>query len=47
MIFVDTPGIIDKKNSTVKNFPEEIFKNIEQIDFNLFVYDVNKKTNGI
>ena len=43
MIFVDTPGIIDKKKFYSKKLSREIFKNIEQIDFNLFVYDVTKK----
>ncbi len=43
MIFVDTPGIIDKKKFYSKKLSREIFKNIEQIDINLFVYDVTKK----
>ena len=47
MIFVDTPGIIDKKKFYSKKLSREIFKNIEHVDINLFVYDVNKKTNNI
>ena len=43
MIFVDTPGIINKKKFYSKKLSREIFKNTEQIDINLFVYDVTKK----
>ncbi|MBD23152.1 MAG: GTPase Era [Alphaproteobacteria bacterium] len=42
MIFIDTPGIIEKTKYNSKKLSREIFKNIEQIDINLFIYDVTK-----
>ena len=43
IIFTDTPGIIEKAEHYSKKLSREIFKNIEKIDINIFVFDVTKK----
>ena len=45
MIFTDTPGIIEKTKFYNKKLSREIFKNLEEIDINLFVFDSTKKLN--
>ena len=42
MVFIDTPGIINKTKYYSKQLSREIFKNIEQVDINLFVFDSTK-----
>ena len=43
MIFIDTPGIIEETKFYSKKLSREIFKNIEHVDINLFVFDSTKK----
>ena len=43
IIFIDTPGIVEKKKYFNKKLSREIFKDIEYIDINLFVFDITKK----
>ena len=45
MIFTDTPGIIEKTKFYNKKLSREIFKNLEHVDINLFVFDSTKKLN--
>ena len=42
LIFIDTPGVIDKKKFYNKKISREYSNNFEQIDLNLFVFDCTK-----